>query len=271
MKTLSVLTALVVSLFLAQPLAGFASRQPNREPLPNFDKRTGQEAGSPTPERQAALATLRAKVPGVKVEFEGVTGAPRMISVADGFLSGASGQGKAVSAATAARFNSDPDRATKAFLEEHRALLGHGAEALSGSRVKRDFTATNNGMRTVVWQQQVGRIPVFESVLISHTTRDGELVNLSGAFVPDPEAAAERGRPGTAVQTIAPLITPRAGIKAAADNVGVVVSETEILPRSEPGADPELRQRFFAAALSEETLASLVWLPMEARELRLVW
>ncbi|MBC8096290.1 MAG: M36 family metallopeptidase, partial [Akkermansiaceae bacterium] len=104
-----------------------------------------------------------------------------------------------------------------------------------------------------------------------HTTRDGELVNLSGAFVPDPGAAAERGRPGTAVQTIAPLITPRAAIKAAAENVGVVVSETEILPRSEPGVDPELRQRFFAAALSEETLASLVWLPMEARELRLVW
>jgi len=38
-------------------------------------------------------------------------------------------------------------------------------------------------MRTVVWEQQVDEIPVFEAIFISHTTSKGELVNIASQFI----------------------------------------------------------------------------------------
>ena len=55
------------------------------------------------------------------------------------------------------------------------------------------MVSAHNGLRTVVWEQQVEGIPVFEGVLISHTTRDGALVNLSSRFVRDAAQAVSRG------------------------------------------------------------------------------
>ena len=48
-------------------------------------------------------------------------------------------------------------------------------QALDQARIKRDFVGAHNGLMTVVWEQEVEGIPVFEGVLISlqHTAGTG--------------------------------------------------------------------------------------------------
>ena len=148
----------------------------------------------------------------------------------------------------------DPHRATKAFLREQAGLFGHGPEVLDQARVARDFTTPHSGLKTVVWEQQVDGVPVFEAVLISHTTRNGELVNLSSQFLPDPTAAADRGVPNRAAHLAAPEVSARQAVAIAARNVGEDVQEEGIMPvepdsQAAAPAGPEKRQEFKAAVI----------------------
>jgi uncharacterized repeat protein (TIGR01451 family) len=247
-------------------------------PLPSFDKRTdGLQAGDVVSGNQrAAVEQLRLRLPLARVDFDPVTGAPKMISAGDKFLSGTNGQGRAISAATAAGFTGDPHRATKAFLREHRQLFGYGPEVFDKARVKREFVTPHNGMKTVVWEQQVDAIPVFEAVFISHTTREGELVNLSSQFVPDPEGAADWGVTNRAALVAAPSISARKAVTITARNVGEQIQEAEIRPdaatnKNTMAPDPEKRQAFKAAVFKGNAEAKLVWLPMSKTQLRLCW
>jgi hypothetical protein len=130
-------------------------------------------------------------MPALTIDFDPITGAPKNISAPGEFLSGKQGVGKTVSATAAAGISEDdPYRATKAFLVEHKPLFGHGPEALGQARLKREFVTAHNGLRTVIWEQEINGIPVFEAVLISHTTREGELVRLgSGSWHSEPRGA----------------------------------------------------------------------------------
>src|ERR1035437_3003456 len=72
---------LFVSLFLLAPKSP-AFEQPSPAPLPNFDKRTdGLQAGDVVSGNQrAAVEQLRLRLPLARVDFNPVTGAPKMIS-----------------------------------------------------------------------------------------------------------------------------------------------------------------------------------------------
>src|SRR5882724_890029 len=121
--------------------------------LPNFDKRgTVGAAQAVSAQQQAAAAALGA-APG--------------------------GAGLTVSAATAASYAGDAYGPTKAFLRDQSNLFGFGPEALGSAVKTREFTGAHNGLTTVVWQQQLSGIPIFEAVLISHTSKDQALVSIA--------------------------------------------------------------------------------------------
>lgn len=222
-------------------------------------------------EHQDDLAELRAQVPNAAVDFDEITGAPKLISAQDGFLTGAAGQGRAVSGITATLFAADPDQAAKAFLQEHNSLFGHGAEALDNAWIRRETVGPHNGLRTVVWQQQAASIPIFEAVLIAHTTRGGELVNLSSSFLPDPEQAAQQADLAAGRTSAIPAIAARAAVKYAAENVGDTFTEEQVVSVSGMNTGPELRETFSAPGLLGEAAAALAWLPMNRQQLRLCW
>jgi hypothetical protein len=119
--------------------------------------------------RAAAVAELRARVPGLLLDFDEIRGTPKRIAATDGFLSGPAGEGRAISskAARALPVN-DPYRPSKAFLNDHSALFGHGAEVLIGSTVKREFVTAHNGLRTLVWEQQLDQIAVYGLQMATH-------------------------------------------------------------------------------------------------------
>ncbi|MCX6927719.1 MAG: hypothetical protein NT154_31585, partial [Verrucomicrobia bacterium] len=209
-KQSSIRTVLLSGLLLFVANTVFALLPPANPPLPNLDKRQkqGAEPAALSADQAAAAAELRAQVTSLKVDFEPVTSSPKSVSALEGFLSGKNGQGKGISVGSLAGFAAgDPHRITKAFLKDHSKLFGFGPEALDQARISRDYVTTHNGLRTVLWEQQVDGIPVFEAVLISHTTSKGELVNIVSGLVPDPDQAATHGTPNRAALVAAPGLT----------------------------------------------------------------
>ena len=242
--------------------------------LPDFDQR--RQAPLPQkplpPAKAAAVDKLKSRVPGLRVEHDSLLQTPKHVASTAGYLTGPNGEGKGVSALRAAAMPAnDPHRPIKAFLNEHSPLFGHGAEVLGGSRVKRDFVTSHNGLRTVVWEQQVDDIVVYESVLAGHITRQGELVSLSSQFIPDAERAADAGTPNRAAAQAAPLISAAQAVFIAAENLGETLDLAAITPRTPRPEGNEKRQTFKAGPLPGEAQTRLVWLPLDATRLRLCW
>jgi hypothetical protein len=241
--------------------AALAFRPGEREPLPNFDKR-------PAPAVQAPAAPAGVFQAGLKVE-PGDNGRQRLITARRGFLTGPGGSGAHVPAGAAAAIPAtDPDRGLKAFLAAHRALAGHGPEALAGARKNRDATGPRTGMRSVVFQQEVDGVPVLDALLIAHTTRRGELLSVSSAFLADPEAAAEPG--SRAALAAGPAVSAAQAVVAAAASLGVTLARSQVEAAGAAAAGPERKQDFRAPGLSGQTRAALAWLPAEGG-LRLCW
>src|SRR5262245_22833936 len=182
-------TAAVFGLVTLFAGASFAFDKPSHARLPDFDQR----ADAPNDkelrgERAAAAERLKQRVPKVKVDLDELRSTPKFVGSTDGFLSGPNGEGRGVSSERIRALPAnDAHRPIKAFLNEHSALYGHGAEVLAPARLKRDYTARHNGLRTVVWEQQLDGIAVYEGVMVGHITQRGELVNLASQFVPDLE------------------------------------------------------------------------------------
>ena len=195
-----------------------------RRTLPDFDKRRPAEVAAIAPEKATAAAQLRGRLREARVEMDAVSEAPQFVGSPHEFLTGPAGEGRAVPRARVQALRADePHRELKAFLEEYKGLFGHGAEALAAAQVKRDYTNAHNGLRSVVWQQQVEGVPVFEALLQSHVTRRGELVNVASHFLPDPVAAAARGTPRRAALLAAPAISAEEAVAIAARNIGEAV------------------------------------------------
>ena len=250
------LTSVAAAAFPIQPL------------LPDFDART--QTTSPAVDHAQALANLKARVPDVQVDFGEIIGSPAWIRSEHGFLTGTNAGG-AVSAPALARFSTtDPYRVTRAFLDEHNALFGHGSEALDTARIKREFITRHNGLHTVVWEQQVDDIPVFEAILVSQTTKRGELVSISSHFVPAPDQAAAAGTSTPAAGRSRPVVTAPQALSLAARNIGETLAANDLSARSAAeGADQQ--QAFGANTLKGDATAHLVWLPMNRNSLRLCW
>src|SRR6185436_4823018 len=91
---------------------------------------------------------------------------------------------------------------------------------LAGAVVQREFTSPASGARTVVWQQQLDNIPLFEALLTSHETRQAELISINSGFIPNPAAAADAEIPNRAAIIAAPPVSAAGAIVRAAENIG---------------------------------------------------
>ena len=211
-------TVVVFSALLAVAAAAF--QPPARAPLPNFDQRTDGAGAVPdtiAPEHAAAVQSLQSRVPQLQVKRSKVLNAPNFFSSGAGFLTGPDAQGLAVRPEIAQAIPAgDPHRAVKAFLNEHASLMGYGAEALNGARISREHTGAHNGLHTVVWQQELNGLAVFDGILMAHVTQRGELVNLFSEWVPDANAAAISGLKGGAPAAAVPRLAAAEAIVSAA-------------------------------------------------------
>src|SRR5262249_31314471 len=148
--------AVVCGVVWAAGGSGALAFQAEKEPgLPNFDLRQAgaDQFAQQDPARRAAFGHFRARVPDAGMDSDETVRAPRRVLARRGYLSGPKGEGRGVPAEVAREFpREDPQRGAKAFLKEHRALFGHGPEALAAARIKREFVTAHNGLKTVVWE-----------------------------------------------------------------------------------------------------------------------
>jgi uncharacterized repeat protein (TIGR01451 family) len=253
--------------------------QPGHPPLPDFDnrRRAAPDEGSVSPEQRLAAKQLQSRQPKAQVDFDPVTGGPKSVSCGSAFLTGSNGVGGTIPTATAAKFAiSDPHRGLKAFLHEYTNLFRHGPEVLDEARVKQEFVTAHNGLRTVVWQQEVGGIPVFEATLISHATKRGELVSISDRFLPDAAGAAQRGGQDLTHLEESLSVSARRAVALAATQIDEQLSEEQVgivngASKSASVADLANKRTFRAPVLKGDAEASVVWLPMNSSQLRLCW
>ena len=244
-----------------------AFRPPEPTPFRDFDKRAQPAVGI---ERKNAAAELRILSPEASVHFDPVTHSAAHVTTSRGFLSGPAGQGGAIGNAALNAFpKNDPHRATKAFLKQHRELFGHGPEALESATVQRDFVTAHNGLHTVVWEQRIDNIPVFEGVLVSHTTAKGELVSIGSHFASDASRAHHIALPKRNGQLTAAQAVQRAALSF---ELQLALNDIALL---EQQAFAEQKHRFNIMAVGKdligETTAELTLLPMSKDELRLCW
>ncbi len=258
-----------VFVFAFETTGGAAFSASPRPELKDFDVRTNPGAGPAQPaiSQLSDLARLNARLTGARVDWDEITGAPKWIESTRGFLTGSDeGRGPLGQAS-----GSDTERVTKAFLDEYRGVFGHGSEVLAEARIMRQFVTAHNGLRTVVWQQQIAGVPVFEALLVSHVTTNGELVNLSSHFTPGAAVAASAGTPNRAALQTARVVSAGQAVTFAAQNIGESLPSAGLSPSGTADPGPEQHQSFRGAGLKGEADARLVWLPMNREDFRLCW
>jgi uncharacterized repeat protein (TIGR01451 family) len=265
--------ALLVALML-MPGRGLSFRHPVHDELPDLDRRHDRlpKVKAPTPAHMAEVQKLKSQVPGLRIEQDEIRASPKHIASTRGFLTGPKGEGKSVSPARVQKLPaSDPHRSIKAFVDEHAGLFGHDSGALKAARLRKDFTNRRNGVRSILWEQQVDDIPVFEGVMLGHLTAQGELASLSSHFIADPIRAADLGTPNRAALRLQPAITALQAVIIAADNLGEALLPVEVRPLTAVPQGPELRQGFKAGTLPDVAEVRLTWLPLDESSLRLCW
>src|SRR5205823_4572486 len=114
-------------------------------------------------------------------------------------------------------------------------------------------------------------VEIFQALLISHTTKNGELVNLSSHFVPDPDKAADAGTPNRAAHLKKPPVPASRAVALAARNLEETLDDASVSAAEPQAEGAALHQHFKAPPLNGTADAKLVWLPMSQKSLRLCW
>ena len=240
-----------------------AFRPPDLAPLPNLDKRSSPPVAA---NNKSAPNSLRRNDPQLAVEIHPVTQGAAFVRARRGFLTDADDRSRTVNAAAwQAIGKNDPHRPAKAFLQQHRALFGHGPEALEAATVARDFVTPHSRLRSVTWQQRVEGVTVFEGVFTAHTTEKGELVSVASHFVSDGARTALLAK-----QNRGARLTAAAALRLAAENLSSPLAPAEV-KSSAAAFGAEQKQSFTARGFVGDSTAELVWLPMNKDELRLCW
>lgn len=217
-----------------------------------------------------AMARFNERWPQIQLDLDPVLLSPHSILPRAGFLTGPGGSGVTVSAASANLFDpTDPARPVKAFLQEHQALFGFGPAAITNAIAERDYVSPVTGARTLVWQQQVAGIPVFNARFIGHVTATGELASVSCDFIPSPTAAANTNLLAAVLAGEEfPVSNPQA-LLTAVTNVGDVFDLTALTGES-PAQGVVRRQTYTGnTAIKGEAHVELTWFPASRNELKL--
>jgi len=250
---------------------------PKYETRPDVDRRIELRQQIPAPaaavnRRAAAVQAqerVKSLVPEVRIREDRILQRPIYVT-APRFLSGPGGEGKGISPEQLNALPADDaHRPLKAFLNQHPNLFGHDARALDSARITRD-SSTRNGLRTTVWEQVLDGIPVFEGVVISHITGNGELVSVVSQFVPSPAEAANRGTPGRAQLVSSPRVSARGAVVRAAASIDIELEEDAVSVAG-PVQGSELLHTLRHSQLLGDNWANLVWVPLGEDALRLCW
>lgn len=252
----------ILCAFASSFVLGYRDSSCKAEEIPTpFDKRDripiGQRVLSPT--QEAAVARLTSQMPGLRVYLDELLAKPNFVFSLNSFLT------------QPAVGPLEPNAPVKRFLDENADLFERGADILATARIHRESVMARNGLRTVIWQQYLDDIPIFEASLKTHITERGELVSVSHRLLSAPAAAAKISDEDRAALVAAPPIPAADALVRAAISIGESAEAGGVQALTERPEGPTQRQNFSASFVREEAIVELIWLPTDPSSVRLCW
>ncbi|HYG73165.1 MAG TPA: M36 family metallopeptidase [Actinomycetota bacterium] len=171
------------------------------------------------------------------VDLDERTGAPRVITRLDGFLTGPS--------------DASPEEVALGFVRSHRDVFGISSADLAELRLVREYVDIL-GTHHLVWVQVVDGIPLWDADLRAHVTAAGELVSITGSPVAELD-----------VPTTTPTLPAKGAISAAYADAGASAPALGTPKRA--GAGPQLRTEYASGDDARVVLFHT------GRETRLAW
>jgi hypothetical protein len=147
------------------------------------------------------------------------------------------------------------------YISENRDALGLTASDASNFVVSDQYTSQHNGVTHIYLQQTHNGIAVHNAILNSNVTSDGRIINVGNRFVADLENKAV----GTS-----PALSPQAAVSAAAEGVGLAVTEALVVEEEIGG--PSQAVVLSNGGISHDAIpVKLVYQPVENGQVRLAW
>ncbi len=135
--------------------------------------------------RAGSVAQARAELGNqALLDFDELTGTPRVLARTDGFLTGPSPR--------------SPREIVLNYLRQHEGLVGLGADDTAKLNLRKDYVDVE-GVHHLSFTQAVGGVPLFGNGLKAHVAKDGRLIQLDGSPVrglPASLGAATLAAPG---------------------------------------------------------------------------
>ncbi len=243
--------ALVAGLLIAG--AAFASEKPGHSGNQGraFDARIELSEGllpNPSAAQRAAQERFGKSVTELAVSFDAATGAARTVSSHVGYLSGPS------------QSTQSPLEVGMAFASQNRDLLGLTEDDLAGYEITDDVYSQPTGATHLYLRQVYAGLPVYNGQLHFNVNRDGRLISVNNAFLPNLKGA---------VNTLTPTLDAASAVFAATRSIGIDAAAPRVTSAPQ-GANQ--RTRMDGTGISRQSIeAKLMWLPIRAGEARLVW
>jgi hypothetical protein len=148
------------------------------------------------------------------------------------------------------------------YLVSQRAALGLTAADIADMQLRDDYVSTRSGIRHLYWRQRHEGIGVWNGDLGINVARDGSIINLHHAFVPDLAGKVAR---------TTPTVDARDAILSAASGLGLQMRVPMQLLRSDGG--PSRKAVYSGAGISADDIAvELVYQPsFDRSSVRLAW
>jgi extracellular elastinolytic metalloproteinase len=228
----------------SQPSAAFDTG-PNR----NLDARIGLRSfalSAPLNGQQDELNDLRAVMPDLRVEYEQSTGATFTLWNMGGFLTPADAR--------------DPQAIAEDFMTARATLLGLTEADVADSELTDSVYSDITGVTHLYYRQRLNGVPVYNAQLQVNIAKDGRIVSVNNAYLPNLIAS---------VASLAPATDAVAAVARAGEHLGIdalaarVVASPLGLGRTTELDAPELS--------TEPIKAELMLLPIQRGQARLVW
>ena len=244
--------SLAIAFILSSGLA-FAQGRPGDESERHFDARIERnqaqrlQSQSKAAVQPPSMASLKANIQELTVEMDDATGAVRSLANQTGFLTDAT--------------RGQPMAIAMNFARRNVAALGLQAADLEGYEVTDVVPSSVTGATRIYLRQRHQGIPVYNGQLQINVNRDGRIISVNNAFLPDL---------ANSLNTMKPLVKMPAAVSAAATFAGLKFAAQPKELRASGGA--QQATTVTSDGISRAPIdGKLMILPVGRGEARLVW
>jgi extracellular elastinolytic metalloproteinase len=184
----------------------------------------------------------------VAATFDEATGATRTLMVQVGPLTGPN--------------PGSPEHVARTFIQGHLDTLGLSAADLADLEITDVVHTKATGVTNIYYRQRHLGVPVYNAQLQINLDRDGRILGVNNAFVPNIGKIAKR---------VAPSLGADHAVASAAANLSVDLDEApRVMAAASSGV--ERKTTIEAPGLSKSNVeAQLMWMPVNAKQVALVW